>query len=204
MKRTYDSLHRWNNGDRAALEELVSAHLSWLRAHVSNRLGPRLRRKAETEDFLQDALVEFLLYGPRIVIDDEDRFRALLVRIVENTLRDKNDWFKAKRRTISRERPLPPDTILNLDPRHDPPGTPSAEVDSNERRAWIRLGMELSGSDDREVLVLRNWDRLSFSEIGEELGISEDAARMRHKRAMGRLAETVGRLRRGQPIEDSA
>lgn len=202
MTSTIESLHRWNSGDRAGLNELVSAHLSWLRAHVSNRLGPRLRRKAETEDFLQDALVEFLRYGPRIAIDDEDRFRALLVRIVENTLRDRDDWFKAKRRTISRERPLPPDTILDLNPQHKPADSPSAAARANEREAMIRLGMELSDTNDRKILVLRHWDRLPFQLIGDTLDISKDAARMRHNRALRRLAKIVGRLRRGQSIED--
>lgn len=201
MTRTLTSLRLWNSGDQNGLNDLVAAHLPWLRGHVRKRLGHHLRGKAETEDYLQDALVEFLRYGPRIVIDDEDRFRALLVRIVENSIRDKNDWFKARRRAISRERPLPSDTILNLDARCKPIDTPSAVARSNERKAWIRLGMELVDPDDRKILVLRQWNKLPYSKISEELNISEDAARMRCNRAMSRLADIVGRLRRGGPIE---
>jgi DNA-directed RNA polymerase specialized sigma24 family protein len=48
------------------------------------------------------------------------------------------------------------------------------------------------------VLVLRQWDHLSFEEVGERVGISKEAAWMRHKRAVTRLGKLVGQLRRGR------
>jgi RNA polymerase sigma factor (sigma-70 family) len=142
-------------------------------------------------------MVQFLQYGPRIQINDEDHFRALLVRIVENGLRDKNDWFKARRRAISQECPLPSDTILCLDNPRQRVKTPSAAAQDSEREAWVRLGMELLEPEEREVLVFRQWENLSFAKIGERLGITADAARMRNNRAISRLGEIVGELRRG-------
>jgi DNA-directed RNA polymerase specialized sigma24 family protein len=46
--------------------------------------------------------------------------------------------------------------------------------------------------------MLRQWDGLSFGDVGERLGIAEDAARMRFQRALGRLARLVQRLRAGE------
>ena len=157
-----------------------------------------MRKRAETDDFVQDAMVQFLRYGPRIQIADDGHFRALLVRIVEHALCDRHDWFAAQRRAVAQEHPLPSDTVLTLDPPHNSVKSPSAAAQHHEREAWIRLGMELLEPGDREVLVLRKWEDLSFAAIGEHLGISEDAARMRTNRAVSRLGEVVGTLRRGE------
>ena len=51
---------------------------------------------------------------------------------------------------------------------------------------------------DREVILLREWENHSFAEIGGQLGITEDAARMRFHRALARLAEKIQLLRGGR------
>ena len=193
---TAQLLKSWHGGHEDGLDALLERHLPWIRIHVRRRLGPLLRRGAETSDYVQDAMIEFLRYGPRIVISDDDHFRALIVRIVENSLRNKYDWFTAQRRAIARERPIPSDTILRLDPPKDSVKTPSQSVQRHEDEAWVRLCMELIDPEDSEIIILRQWEHLSFVQIGEKLGISANTARMRHNRAVNRLAEQVGNLRR--------
>jgi RNA polymerase sigma-70 factor (ECF subfamily) len=195
---TADLLKSWHHGKEASLRDLLSRNLEWIYERVRQRLGDRLRLRLESCDIVQDAAVQFLQYGPRILVSDEKKFRALLARIVENVLRDKNDWFTARRRAISLEQPLPEDTILYLDPGEGQPKTPSMSAQRHEEEAWLRLGMELLDPEDRELLVLRQWDHLSFEEIGERLKITGDAAWMRHKRAVDHLAKKVGDLRRGR------
>ena len=160
-------------------------------------MGPTLRSKGETSDYVQDAMVQFLQFGPRFTITKDTQFRALLLRIVENTLRHRYEWFMAKRRKIAKERPLPSDTVLLLDPARDAMQTPNQSAERHEREAWIRLGMELLDPEDREILVLRQWDKQSFAEIGERYGITADAARMRHYKAMDALAGKINLLRSG-------
>ena len=48
------------------------------------------------------------------------------------------------------------------------------------------------------TLAPRQYDNLKFPDIGRVLGIDKDAARQRHNRAVDRLAEIVGKLRRGE------
>jgi RNA polymerase sigma factor (sigma-70 family) len=194
--QTWLFLQQWNQGDQEGLNALVERHIPWIRAHVSRRLGPLLRKKGDTCDYVQDAMIQFLQYGPRIHLSDENHFRALLARIIENTLRKKHDWYTARRREIARERPLPSDTILCLDPQQVHVRTPSQSAGGHEEEAWIRLGMELLDPEDCEVLVLRQWDNLSFAEVGEHLGISTEAARKRNNRAVLRLSDVVLALRR--------
>jgi DNA-directed RNA polymerase specialized sigma24 family protein len=58
--------------------------------------------------------------------------------------------------------------------------------------------MELLDREDREVIWLRHWLELPFEEVGEQLGLAADAARMRYQRALPRLAECLAKLRSGR------
>jgi len=196
--RTSDLLKRWHSGDPEGIQALLERHLPWIRDHVRRRVGPMLRGKGEISDYVQDAMVELLRYGPRFHVSDEGRFRVLMARLIDNGLRDKWDWFKARRRDIARERPLAAGTILELDPPRTTTETPSRILMREEREAWIRFGIELLAEADREVIILRQWDRLAFEAIGERLEISAEAARKRFSRALGRLGDIVDALRQGK------
>lgn len=185
-------------GDREAMQKLLENHLDWIAQFARRKLSPLLRTKAETGDIVQDALVQFLRHGPRFTIHNDRQLRALLARIVENVLRDKYDWFTALRRTVAKERPLPPDTVLNLAPSEGAGQTPSKIVHKSEQEAWVRLGLELLDPEDRRVLVLRDWDGLTYIEIGKQLDMSEFAARRRYLRSLGLLTKTVKHLRCGR------
>ncbi|MBI5852909.1 MAG: sigma-70 family RNA polymerase sigma factor [Planctomycetes bacterium] len=189
---------RWQAGDDAALTELLRLELPWLRGHVAERLGPRLRAKDETQDHVQDALVEFLRDAPRFRVESRAQLRALLSRVVENNLRDKDDWYRARRRAMHRESPLPTETVLQLGVAQPTQTTPSAAASSSEWSAWVRLALEFLDPDDRRILVLREWDDRSFVEIGEMFGMTPNAVRMRWTRAVGRLADRVRELQAGR------
>lgn len=193
---TAQLLTGWHEGDPSCLERLVERNLSWLRAHVGRRLGPELRGQAETVDYVQDAMVEFLRYGPRFVVESDGQFRGLLLKIVENSLRKKHRWYRAARREVARERPLPPTTVLRMHQGAVSDRTPSEVADRHEREAWVRLAMEFLSDEDQEILVLRLWKELSFPEIADRLGTSANTVRMRHHRALRRLADQTWALRR--------
>jgi RNA polymerase sigma-70 factor, ECF subfamily len=195
---TAQLLRQWHGGDRQALEVLLAQDLPWIERRVRRRLGPLLHAKAETADFVQEAVLEVLRYTPRFVITDRGRFRALLARIVENVLRDQHDRFTAYRRALHRERPLPADSQLVLDPPVRGAPSPSQAAQREEWEAWIRLALELSAPEDRLIILLRQWDGVSFEEIGRGLGIAADAARMRYNRALARLAHQVCLLKGGK------
>ncbi len=195
---TVELLERWHGGEEHALDELLQRNLPWIRAHVRKRLGERLRAKAETEDYVQDAVVEMLRYGPRFMVHRRAQFRALLAQIAENVLRGKHVWFKRQRRAVSRERAMPNDSVLDLDAAAQSVTTPSEAAMRHERDLWIRLALELLAPADREAVLLREWEGLPFAEIASRLEISEDAARMRFRRALGRLARVAKQLRDGE------
>lgn len=198
LSNTVQMLQQWHSGDPKGLDELLKRHLPWLEQKVRYRLGPALKRKEETLDYVQEAMVQFLRYGPRFTISNEAHFRSLLLKIVENMLRNKADLYNARRREIAKERPLPPDTVLSLDPPQGSIKTPSMSAAQHEDEAWIRLAMELLDPDDQEVLFLRKWEKLPFADIGNRQGLTEAAARMKHNRAVVKLGENVWKLRNGK------
>jgi RNA polymerase sigma factor (sigma-70 family) len=79
------------------------------------------------------------------------------------------------------------------------PGRPSAP---NEGGNLMAMMIEIDYAfwklpkDDRKILFLRHAESLDFAKIGEELDMgTEDAVRMRHKRAIKKLIHKVGGFR---------
>jgi RNA polymerase sigma-70 factor (ECF subfamily) len=60
----------------------------------------------------------------------------------------------------------------------------------------VRLQEALNAMDpaDREVLALRHFEQLSLAEAALELGVSEEAAKKRHVRAVRRLRDVLAGL----------
>ncbi len=198
IPETTQLLQRWNGGDEKALAQLLELHLPWIQAHVSKRLGGLVRAKEESTDVVQDALVEFLRYGPRFNVSNEAHLRFLLGRIAENVLRDRHDFFTRRRRQASRERQLPEETVLELDAGSRDSMRPDKALEKKQWQAWVRLALELMEPEDRELIVLRQWDELEFAQIAEKTGTTADGARMRFARALPKLAAKIQQLQRGE------
>jgi RNA polymerase sigma-70 factor (ECF subfamily) len=187
-----------HGGDSGALQRLVADHLPWIEARVRQRLSASLRQEGDTQDFVQETLLEVLRDGPRFAIDSPAAFRALLARIVENTLIDRERYMHRAQRDRRLQRALPTDSVLLLDSPARSVTEPSTHAERAEQRAWLRLALELLEPDDRESIRLRDWEDVSFVEAGERLGISEEAARKRYNRALPKLAQKLDLLRRGR------
>lgn len=186
-----------HRGDETALKELVAEHLPWIEQHVRRKLSGVLRRDGETQDFVQEALVDVLRDGPRFVVENRAGFRALLARIVENNLRDRLRHMHRDRRDVRRQRAIPDDSVLMLDEPGRSVTEPPAHAERSERAAWMRLALEMLPPDDREVIRLRIWEGNTFAEIGAVLNLGDEAVRKRYRRALPRLAQKLDLLRKG-------
>ncbi len=184
-------LSRWHAGDRSALDFLLERDMSWIREYVAMRLGPKLQKKGEAEDYLQDVLVEVLRYCPKFMVQGREQFRALIGRIAESVLCNHADYFATRRRDMDRESALPRDSVFDLRSGTLCGERPSQVAMRHEEEASLRIGLELLEPEDRRIVLLRDWDGVAYKEIGAEFGISEDAARMRHKRALEKLLREI-------------
>jgi RNA polymerase sigma factor (sigma-70 family) len=194
MAETTQLLQRWRDGDDAALGEILRLHLEWVRQQVRDGLGPDLRAKLTSDDVVQDAMLDFLRNGPRFVPADGAQLRALLARIVANSLSDRGNWFRAARRRMSAETAIASSTELMQSGGGAPP---DEHAIAREQETRLRMGMELLGERDRQLLVWREWEKLPFAEIGARLGLDAEAARGATRRAVERLRDTMAKLRHG-------
>lgn len=183
---------RWRDGDTSALEDILKQNSAWMHQHVAKHLASELRAKIATEDVVQEAIVAFLHIGPRFVPENQSQLRALLMRIVANTMADTSKWYRAARRRISREVPL----ALSIDLRSEAV-QPLDEAASREQHQRLRIAMEVLSERDRKLVYWRAWDSLSFSEVAHRLRIDEEAARAAGRRAIERLRDALSRLGEG-------
>jgi RNA polymerase sigma factor (sigma-70 family) len=200
---TVELLQRWHGGERGALEELLARHLDELLAYVRQRLGPELRqrgREADGVDLVQSAAARVLEYVPAFVPANGRQFHRLLRTIVVNDLRNRLRAPAHGRREPSRDRFG--DSVVDLcgSPSSLRPERVAASAERlAEVRAWARIALELlAGEDDRRLMLLAAVEERSWKEIGAELGIAPDAARMRFHRLLPKLANHVRRLGEGR------
>jgi RNA polymerase sigma-70 factor (ECF subfamily) len=72
------------------------------------------------------------------------------------------------------------------------PESPSRQMMAAEQAAALRAALLRLPEDYRQVILLRNIERLSFQEIGARLQRSNEAARKLWVRAVDRLRELLG------------
>ncbi|PIE25239.1 MAG: hypothetical protein CSA62_01460 [Planctomycetota bacterium] len=195
--QTLKLLERWQGGDREALSCLLERDLPWIRQQVRQQLGEGLRRGGDTDDYVQEAVLAVLRYGPRFVLSSHAQFRRLMAKIVLNVLRMKHRELHALKRDVERERVLAVDSILYLDPPQQAVARPDRKAEEKEERERLRLALLMLDPEDQEPIAL-HWQGLEDREIGERLGISPNTARMRRVRATGRLVKMVHQFNRGE------
>ncbi|MFO1078272.1 MAG: sigma-70 family RNA polymerase sigma factor [Planctomycetota bacterium] len=202
MPETAELLLRWANGDDDALADLVAQDAPWIERQVRTRLGNWLRQRVDTQDIVQGTLLTILRTGPRFVCSDRAHLRALLARIVENTIRGEIHHHTAGKRDLRRELTAPPPdrshSVLILDQRAASVTDPGRAAAAAETRDWLRLALELLEPDDRNAILWREFEGLPFAEVAARLGMTEDAARMRFGRALPKLAQKLKQLRAGE------
>jgi RNA polymerase sigma-70 factor (ECF subfamily) len=96
------------------------------------------------------------------------------------------------RRAVGREQPLPEQSSLVLAEQLLASGsTPSHQLSRDELVRRLRQAVVQLSEDDREILLLRNFEGLSNQEVGHLLAIDPAAASQRHGRAMLRLHKVL-------------
>jgi RNA polymerase sigma-70 factor (ECF subfamily) len=164
-----DLVRRAAGGDQEAFAALVRRYQSPLVSFAYRYLGSR----EEAEDVAQDAFVR--AYFALKDLRNSRAFAAYLFRIALNLSRKR--W--ARRAVCAPGPPAP---------------QPSAEAEALARAEWDRVARAITELPEeyRAPVSLRVDDGLSFAEIGELLGVSEGACRMRYHRARQMLREQLG------------
>jgi len=168
---------RAQNGEAAAREALAKRHVPVLR-----RLVRRYVREDDAEDVAHKAMMRGL--DKLESFRGESSFRSWLHRVAINVALNHARDTKRERASEIDEADLITNTL----------GT--QRLVAREAKARLVGLVEALPEKQREAVRLRLFADLSFAEIGEQIGISEDAAKVNFHHALKRLrtelASTVG------------
>lgn len=149
------------------------------------RLGRTLRAEMESRDVLQVVLARAATRLDEV--RNSDAVMSWLARIAENEIRDQADFYKRQRRDAARRAELDAAVNVPAPVRHA-----LSRVIFNEQLERVESALEALTPAQRELIVLRKFEELSFAEIAGRTGKSEDACRMAFSRAMAALTLKLG------------
>jgi RNA polymerase sigma-70 factor (ECF subfamily) len=168
-------------GERAAFRVLVERHHHGVHALMYRMV----HNAADAEDLAQQAFL--LAFDALGSFDVEQRFSTWLYRIAINAAKD---HLKSKKRT---EAPLPDGDV--------PEAAFSGRVEATDepararqRRALLERALATLSIEDREILVLKDVEELSFEEIKEITRRPITALKIRAVRARARLRKALEKL----------
>ncbi len=177
-------------GESSAASALLDHFRKRLRTMVSLRLDHRLARRLDPSDVVQDALAEAHRRLPAYSAERPIPFYPWLRRIAwERLLQLQRQHIGAKRRTVLKEDgpPLSEDSEMLLAERLAQSGTPSEQAVRREVSQRVRAAIAALPTADREVIVLKHLEELSFQEAAAVLEVSAAAIYSRYYRAIQRL-----------------
>jgi RNA polymerase sigma-70 factor, ECF subfamily len=147
-------VHRAKNGERNAFSELVCIHAQGVRNVIYRMCGDaQIAEDAAQETFIQ-AWLHFSSYRPQTSL------RNWLYRIAFNAATD----------MLRKEKRILPNALEDL-PLQDPQLGPEAVFSQEERTQLVQKAIVSLPDACRAVLVLREYEEMSYHEIAEALDI---------------------------------
>jgi RNA polymerase sigma-70 factor (ECF subfamily) len=182
-------LERIGRGDRTALERLLTRYRPRLHAFVEMHLDPALRARVDASDVVQEAQWEVARR-----IDDFLRRRPMPFHLwvrktaYEQLLDLRREHRGRARRSVEREIPWPErSSLLLARPLLAGGPTPSQQLAAQELAERVAEAVAKLVEEDREILLMRHAEELSYEDISCLLEIEAATARKRYGRALIRL-----------------
>lgn len=202
---TDDLLNSAAEGDARAIQQLLERHAARLREMVAIRLDPRRSALLTPSDIVRETLADaavkldaYLRERPLPFYPWLHRLAAERVAVAYHhhlmTHAGSTDREQSRDLLISHE-----SVLLLVDRLVDSGTSPSHHLFRDELRQQVRAALARLAANDREVLVMCYIERLSFDEIAAILGITENAAKVRHFRALRRIRKLLEPLDLEEP-----
>jgi RNA polymerase sigma-70 factor (ECF subfamily) len=181
-------------GDRGAIGTLFQFVEPYLLAVAERTMDRGLQSKGSAQDVVQEALLEAHRLVNRFEGSTFPEFRVWLEGVVRNKARAfQRHYRNVAKRAVGREQALAAESAEGR-PLEMVPGagyTPSSAASQVEEAARIAAALDRMGEEDRQVIVLRTLEGLTFIEVGRRMQRTEDAARMLWGRAVERLRDEL-------------
>jgi RNA polymerase sigma-70 factor (ECF subfamily) len=191
--QTSSLLKQIERGDRQALDLLLARSRPDLRTFVDYHLDPRLRARVDPSDVVQEAQLEVVRR-----IDDFLERRPMPFHLwvrktaYQRLLNLQRDHCRRGRRAVDREMPLPArSSLLLARPFVKDSPSPSQHAQAREFARRVQVAVAELAELDRQVLLMRHAEDLSYKEIACLLDVEPAAARKRYGRALIRLQKVL-------------
>jgi len=186
---TDNLLRQVRDGTPAALDQLFARHRAGMLRMIQLRMDPRICGRVDPSDVVQEAQIEALRRLPEYLRHASQPFRLWLRRIAyERLLMVHRRHAGAARRTVARDAALPEDSSRQLAERLlSTRSTPSVQLARAELSHRVGQALLRLSDDDREIVLLRNFEGLSNSEAAQILQLEPATASKRYGRALLRL-----------------
>ena len=175
-------IERAKGGAADALDTLYVRCAGKLLPLIRLRMGRSLRTELESRDILQAVLLKSFERIGQFEGSGTASLMAWLARIAENEIRDRADYQGRQRRDAARRVPLEEAEALPVAIR-----SALTQAILSEEAEHLERVLESLTDGHREIILLRQFEELTFPEIAARLGKSEDACRMMLARAMTAL-----------------
>ncbi len=178
---TFDLVVRVQRGDETALDILLRRYFVPLRRLGHNRLPRLARPMTDTDDIVQDALVNTIRQLPRFVCRNPGALLAYLRRAVLNRIID----VRRKCLRLGESSADPDDSASQA------PSQLQCVLDKEEIMRY-RAALRRLRDRDRQLIMMRVEQQLTYREIGIQLRMpSANAARIASVRATARFAAAL-------------
>lgn len=195
-EKTHELLDLVRDGDDAATNRLLERHREALRRMADMRLDPKIRQRVDASDIIQDVMIEANRRLQKYLDNPIMPFHLWLRQMTTDRIIDAHRRHRvSKKRSVDLEQA--PVVAANLDHSSihlgaqicDGELTPAAAAIQNELQRKFEEAVDEMDEIDKEIIVMRHFEKLTNQEVSQVLELSEPAASMRYLRAMRRLRE---------------
>lgn len=192
----HDLLQRARDGDGRAREQLFEKCRAYVRVVARAEVESWLQAKVDPSDLVQQTMLEVHRGFDQFRGMSEGEYLAWVRRILT---RNATDYVRryggTGKRQVSREirwqASAGDDSRTGNREPSDSLETPSELVMRHEDELQVAEALTRLPPDYREVILLRNLERLSFNEVAERMDRSRPAVQMLWMRALRKLEEIL-------------
>ena len=185
-------IDRAREGDTADVQRLFHQCRNYVAVIAQAQMESWMRAKVDASDIVQETLLEAHRDFRRFKGSTEAEWLAWLRQIVSHNAADVVRRYRGTQKRQQRKelpiRPIDDESFPRGAPEPvDPAASPSQLVMGHERQLQVVDALCGLSEDHREVIMLRNLERLPFDEVARRMGRSRPAVQMLWMRAVKKL-----------------
>lgn len=193
LAETQKLLKQVRSGKAGAFDQLFERYRAYLRQVFKIRFDAKLSQRLDVSDVIQDTQMEAVRRLKDYLEQEPVPFHVWLRQIAhDQLLMARRRHMEAARRAVNREVQLPERSSMELAKQLLAGGsTPSQHIAKKEQAQRVRKALAELPELDHEIVLMRNFEQLSYEEISYILHISPATAKMRHVRALLRMSKIL-------------